>query len=78
MTDMTSEQIDRLRTRHDEQDSLICDLAGLAGALEILAWDYAQESIKDTHGRMRRDGIVAISNAMGRLLGRDTDSLTTN
>lgn len=74
MTAMTDDQIESLRRRHDETDSMICDLSGLADALEILAWDYSQATITDTHGRMRRDGIVAISNAMGRVLGRDKAS----
>ncbi|WP_386682986.1 hypothetical protein [Loktanella sp. R86503] len=66
-----TEEKNPLRDRLDEADSILADMTGLASALEILAWDYAQESIKGVHQRMRRDAICAISNAMGRLVGRD-------
>ncbi|WP_386684181.1 hypothetical protein [Loktanella sp. R86503] len=66
-----NEEKNPLRDRLDEADSILADMTGLASALEILAWDFAQESIKGVHARMRRDAICAISNAMGRLVGRD-------
>jgi hypothetical protein len=69
MTAMTVEQMNERLDRAEDQMAL---MSGLVNALEILCYDYAQQSIDGrSHHGMLRNGIVAVSDAMLRVVRSD-------